>query len=38
LLVTREGARLSLTVGGDKQPPAFPPDKYGKPRQPQLGY
>ncbi|HEY2031300.1 MAG TPA: hypothetical protein VGH20_19045 [Myxococcales bacterium] len=38
LFVSREGARLSLTVAGDKQPPAFPPDKYGKPRQPQLGY
>jgi plastocyanin len=38
LAVSREGARLSLTVAGDKQPPAFPPDKYGKPRQPQLGY
>lgn len=38
LNVSREGARLSLTVAGDKQPPAFPPDKYGKPRQPQLGY
>jgi len=38
LVVSREGARLSMTVAGDKQPPAFPPDKYGKPRQPQLGY
>lgn len=38
LFVSREGARISLTVAGDKQPPAFPPDKYGKPRQPQLGY
>jgi len=38
LTVTREGARLALTVAGDKQPPQFPPDKYGKPRQQQLGY
>jgi len=38
LTVPREGAKLALTVAGDKQPPAFPPDKYGKPRQTQLGY
>jgi plastocyanin len=38
LVVPREGAKLALTVAGDKQPPAFPPDKYGKPRQGQLGY
>ena len=38
LTVGRDGAKLSLTVAGDKQPPAFPPDKYGKPRQQQLGY
>lgn len=38
LVVPRDGAKLALTVGGDKQPPAFPPDKYGKPRQQQLGY
>jgi plastocyanin len=36
--VGREGAKLALTVAGDKQPPQFPPDKYGKPRQQQLGY
>lgn len=36
--VTEEGARLSLAVGADKRPSAFPPDKYGKPRQQQLGY
>jgi plastocyanin len=29
---------LALTVDGDKPQPAFVPDKYGKPRQPQLGY
>jgi plastocyanin len=29
---------LALAVEGDKQPPAFVPDKSGKPRQPQLGY
>ncbi len=28
----------SLAVEGDKKPPAFVPDKSGKPRQPQLGY
>jgi plastocyanin len=38
LTVPREGAKLTLTVAGDRQPPAFPPDKYGKPRQEQLGY
>ena len=38
LTVTKEGAKLALTVAGDKQPPQFPPDKYGKPRQQQLGY
>jgi hypothetical protein len=31
-------APLSLAVDGDKGPPAFVPDKSGKPRQPQLGY
>lgn len=31
-------APLALAVGGDRQPAAFPPDKYGKPRQVQLGY
>ncbi len=29
---------LALTVGGDKSRPKFVPDKYGKPRQVQLGY
>jgi plastocyanin len=38
LTVSREGAKLTLAVAGDKQPPAYPPDKYGKPRQQQLGY
>jgi hypothetical protein len=38
LTVPREGAKLVLTVAGDRQPPQFPPDKYGKPRQQQLGY
>jgi hypothetical protein len=31
-------AELSFTVDGDRRPPAFVPDKSGKPRQPQLGY
>ena len=38
LTVSREGAKVALTVLGDRQPPAYPPDKYGKPRQQQLGY
>ena len=34
-----EGARdLAVTVGGDKRPSPFVPDKYGHKRQPQLGY
>lgn len=42
--VTRQNVRIegdlkvALTVGGDKSQPAFVPDKYGKPRQVQLGY
>lgn len=36
--VGASGARLAVTVGGDRQSPSFVPDKYGKPRQPQLGY
>lgn len=31
-------AKVTVTVGGDRAQPAFVPDKYGKPRQPQLGY
>ena len=38
LTVSKDGAKVTLTVAGDKQPPQFPPDKYGKPRQQQLGY
>lgn len=38
LTVSKDGAHLALTVAGDRQPPAYPPDKYGKPRQTQLGY
>ena len=38
LTVREGGARLSLTVGSDKKANPFPPDKYGKPRQQQLGY
>jgi plastocyanin len=38
LTVPKDGAKLALTVAGDRQPPQFPPDKYGKPRQQQLGY
>ena len=29
---------LALRIGGDRRAPQFPPDKSGKPRQPQLGY
>jgi plastocyanin len=29
---------LAVTVGGDKRPAPFVPDKYGHKRQPQLGY
>jgi hypothetical protein len=33
-----EGTQLAFTVATDKRPNPFPPDKYGKPRQQQLGY
>ncbi len=34
-----EGTRdLAVSVGGDKRPSPFVPDKYGHKRQPQLGY
>jgi hypothetical protein len=33
-----EGTQLSFNVAADKRPNPFPPDKYGKPRQQQLGY
>lgn len=36
--LSRGGNPVELSVSGDQQAPAFPPDKYGKPRQPQLGY
>lgn len=32
------GRNLQLAVGADKRRPGFVPDKYGKPRQTQLGY
>jgi plastocyanin len=39
LTVGPEGVRgLALRVGGDRKPPAFVPDKSGKPRQSHLGY
>jgi plastocyanin len=39
IVVGPEGVRdLAVTVGGDKRPSAFVPDKYGHKRQPQLGY
>ena len=34
-----DGVRdLAISVGGDKRPGPFVPDKYGHKRQPQLGY
>jgi hypothetical protein len=33
-----EGTQLSFNVAADKRRNPFPPDKYGKPRQQQLGY
>src|SRR5262249_12163034 len=33
-----EGSQLAFTVPADKRANPFPPDKYGKPRQTQLGY
>jgi len=39
IVVGGEGAHdLAVTVGGDKRPAPFVPDKYGHKRQPQLGY
>jgi plastocyanin len=39
LTVAADGVRgLELRVGGDRRPPAFVPDKSGKPRQSHLGY
>jgi plastocyanin len=37
-VTVEEGAQLAFTVSADKRPNPFPPDKYGKPRQQQLGY
>jgi plastocyanin len=36
--VGTDGARLAVKIGADKRSPSFVPDKYGKPRQAQLGY
>ena len=38
LTVAESAQPLALTVASDKRPNPFPPDKYGKPRQQQLGY
>jgi hypothetical protein len=39
LAVGPEGARaVAVRVAGDRRPPSSAPDKYGKPRQIQLGY
>jgi len=39
IVVGGEGVHdVSVTVGGDKRPGPFVPDKYGHKRQPQLGY
>jgi plastocyanin len=37
-IVVGDGSALSFNVAADKRPNPFPPDKYGKPRQQQLGY
>jgi hypothetical protein len=39
LVVGADGLRdVTISVGGDKRPGPFVPDKYGHKRQPQLGY
>src|SRR5262249_10112623 len=39
LPVDADGVRnLTLRIGGDRKPPAFVPDKSGKPRQSHIGY
>jgi plastocyanin len=38
LTVGSDGARVAVKIGADKRAPSFVPDKYGKPRQAQLGY
>jgi plastocyanin len=39
IVVGGDGARdVTVTVGGDRRPSPFVPDKYGHKRQPQLGY
>jgi plastocyanin len=39
IVVGADGAHdVAVTVGGDKRPGPFVPDKYGHKRQPQLGY
>lgn len=37
-LTVGDGAQLTFTVAADRRANPFPPDKYGKPRQQQLGY
>jgi len=36
--IGEESTQLAISVGADKRVNQFPPDKYGKPRQQQLGY
>ena len=38
MTVSADGGQLALSVAADKRANPFPPDKYGKPRQSQLGY
>jgi len=39
IVIGSEGAHdVTVTVGGDRRPGPFVPDKYGHKRQPQLGY
>jgi len=37
-ITVAEGSQLAFTLAADKRANPFPPDKYGKPRQQQLGY
>jgi len=37
-IVVEDGTQLAFTIPADKKANPYPPDKYGKPRQQQLGY
>ena len=36
--VGADGSHVAVKIGADRRAPSFVPDKYGKPRQAQLGY